>query len=76
MSRTIVRNVSLYAADSNVYIFDTKSGHQIDNFGNDFPGLDQMVLSPDGKTLLMQHMNGVSDGGVAVLWDIDIQTTC
>ena len=61
----------LYAADSNVYIFDTKSGQQIDNFGNDFPGLDQMVLSPDGKTLLMQHMNEVWDGGVAVLWDIE-----
>ena len=58
----------LYAADKNVYIWDVKSGQQIDTFGNDFMALQQMILSPDGKTMLLQYDGSFWWGGVIELW--------
>ncbi|RKU06268.1 hypothetical protein C6501_19330 [Candidatus Poribacteria bacterium] len=61
----------LYAANKNVYIWDVKSGQQIDSFGNDYFGLRQMILSPDGKTMLLQYGGSFWWGGVVVLWDTE-----
>lgn len=63
----------LYAANKNVYIWDVKSGQQIDSFGNDYSGLRQMILSPDGKTMLLQYDGSVFWGSVVALWDTETQ---
>jgi len=59
----------LYGAHHNVYIWDVKSGQRVDTFGNDFLRLRQMILSPDGKTMLLQYDGSSLWGGVVVLWD-------
>ena len=61
----------LYAANKNVYIWDVKSGQKIDTFGNDFMALQQMILSPDGKTMLLQYDGSFLWGSVVVLWDTE-----
>ncbi len=61
----------LYAAYHNVYIWDVKSGQQIDSFGNNYSGLRQMILSPDGKTMLLQYGGSFLWEGVVVLWDTE-----
>ena len=61
----------LYAAHNNVYILDVKSGQRIDTFGNDYWYLDQMLLSPDGKTMLLQYGGNFLQGGVVELWDTE-----
>ena len=61
----------LYAADKNVYIWDVKSGQKIDTFGNDFMALQQMILSPDRKTMLLQYGGSFWWGGVVELWDTE-----
>ncbi len=63
----------LYAAHHNVYIWDVKSGQQVDSFGNNYPGLRQMILSPDGKTMLLQYGGSFIRGGVVELWDTETQ---
>ena len=61
----------LYGAHHNVYIWDVKSGQQVDTFGNDLLRLRQMILSPDGKTMLLQYDGSSSWGGVVELWDTE-----
>ena len=58
----------LYAAHHNVYIWNVRSGQQIDSFGSDYPSLRQMVLSPDGNTMLIQYGESFLRGGVVELW--------
>ena len=50
--------------DENVRVWDVKSGKQTDMFSTGFKSLLNMVISPDGKMLLLSYLDG------EVLWDI------
>ncbi len=51
--------------DDKVRVWDAKSGQLIDTISTEFVNLDMMILSPDGRTVLLQYSDAV------VLWDIE-----
>ena len=51
--------------DDRVRVRDVQTGKQIQTVDTEFRSLEEIVLSPDGKTLLMHFLDGV------VLWNIE-----